>query len=477
MDVVGGIDSNCHKNIDDISSNVTQVVSATTNNIIVIEEDSAEAENEYDALFHSKRFTKWRKNCPYLYKLLFYELFDYPSATIQWLPYEQPKLDGSNSTIYRLLTGTHAAEKNELALLNVDIPNMKYDPSKQPTKYFDEDSGDYGGFGVFPISGDIQPYVRICHYGDVNKARYMPQNSFLIATCSSENLVLLFDYGKQPTKPNVDGICRPQKVLQGHTDEGFALSWHPYQEGLLLTAAHDGTMRLWNFETSSPSTLNTVTPSSNLIECKSIIQPLETYHSDTNTIDDVQWHPRHAALFGTAASDGILLISDIRSSSGASKLIKQRLPSSSSDKPSPTIQFRVKAHQGDCNSFHPLNDYALLTGSDDQTILLWDMRCLNKPVSSFLHHNGSVLQLEWCPFKSSMFSSASADSHILVWDIEINNDDPTKSSSLIFDHAGHDEQVPDLNWHYSKPGMIASVCADSSIQIWIGDAVYRAINK
>ena len=127
------------------------------------------------------------------------------------------------------------------------------------------------------------------HLGDVNKARAMPQNPFKIASFSSTNDIYLFDYSKHPSTLNPDGICRPQAVLRGHADEGFALSWHPMQPGLLLSAAQDGKMCLWNIEkTPNASPL----AATNGMECNTMIEPVETYDSQRKLVDAIQWHPR-----------------------------------------------------------------------------------------------------------------------------------------------------------------------------------------
>jgi histone-binding protein RBBP4 len=137
----------------------------------------------------------------------------------------------------------------------------------------------------------VHPYVPMYHVGDVNKARAMPQNTFKIASFSSTNDVFLFDYSKHPSKLNPDGISRPQAILRGHTDEGFALSWHPMQQGLLLTGAQDGKMCLWNLE-KMPNSSSTPTIMTNGLECNTIIEPVEIFDSERKLVDSVQWHPQ-----------------------------------------------------------------------------------------------------------------------------------------------------------------------------------------
>jgi len=82
--------------------------------------------------------------------------------------------------------------------------------------------------------------IQINHDGCINRARYLPQCPNVIATKSSNGDVLLFDYTRHPSKPDQSGKCKPDLVLQGHTEEGYGLSWNVQQAGLLLSSAGDG---------------------------------------------------------------------------------------------------------------------------------------------------------------------------------------------------------------------------------------------
>lgn len=84
---------------------------------------------------------------------------------------------------------------------------------------------------------------KIIHPGEVNKARYQPQNSNIIATMCNDGRVLIFDRTKHSSIPK--GPVNPQIELIGHTSEGFALSWNPLEAGRLVTGSNDTTVRLW----------------------------------------------------------------------------------------------------------------------------------------------------------------------------------------------------------------------------------------
>ena len=60
---------------------------------------------------------------------------------------------------------------------------------------------EFGGFGS--VSGKIEIEIKINHEGEVNRARYMPQNPCVLATKTPSSDVLVFDYTKHPSKPGI----------------------------------------------------------------------------------------------------------------------------------------------------------------------------------------------------------------------------------------------------------------------------------
>jgi histone-binding protein RBBP4 len=74
-----------------------------------------------------------------------------------------------------------------------------------------------GGFGA--VVGKIDVKIWINHEGEVNRARYMPQNPFVVATKSPSSDVFVFDVSKHPSKPTSDEV-KPQHRCRGHKKEG-----------------------------------------------------------------------------------------------------------------------------------------------------------------------------------------------------------------------------------------------------------------
>lgn len=101
-----------------------------------------------------------------------------------------------------------------------------------------------GGFGL--INERIEIELKINHEGEVNRARYMPQNPQIIATKTPSSDVLIFNIDTHPIGKEQAGDCNPELRLKGHTREGYGLSWNSNSNGYLLSSADDHTVCLWN---------------------------------------------------------------------------------------------------------------------------------------------------------------------------------------------------------------------------------------
>ncbi len=69
---------------------------------------------------------------------------------------------------------------------------------------------------------------RINHPGEVNRARFMPQNPTIIATKSPNKDVLIYDYTKHSIEPDKTGKMNPQLSLTGHEKEGIYILIYIY---------------------------------------------------------------------------------------------------------------------------------------------------------------------------------------------------------------------------------------------------------
>lgn len=150
---------------------------------------------------------------------------------------------GEDREVHRLLMGTHTSgEKPEyLQIAHISIPQLKADPED-----FDEERGEIGGYGAGKkphAEMKFEIVQRIDHPGEVNKARYMPQNPNIIATLCNNGTALIFDRTKHASQPA--GTPAPDIELKGHKNEGFGLHWNPNVEGQLATGSMDTTVKIW----------------------------------------------------------------------------------------------------------------------------------------------------------------------------------------------------------------------------------------
>lgn len=147
--------------------------------------------------------------------------------------------------MHRLLLGTHTSDNssNYLQIADVQIPK----PVAPNPDDYDEERGEIGGYGgpgdVAAIKCDI--VQKIEHPGEVNKARYQPQNPDIIATLCVDGKILIFDRTKHPLQPASPGKVNAQIELVGHKAEGFGLNWSPHEAGCLASGSEDKTMCLW----------------------------------------------------------------------------------------------------------------------------------------------------------------------------------------------------------------------------------------
>jgi histone-binding protein RBBP4 len=380
----------------------------------------------------------WKKNTPFLYDIVLTHPLEWPSLTCQWLPDKVVDEKGEYSK-QRLLLGTHTSndEKNMLIIAEVTLP-LEDTPIDART-YTQDEKSEVGGYGS--KAGNVKILQTINHQGEVNRARYMPQNPNIIATKTAEKDVFIFD--RTQHESHAESKCNPLLRLKGHTKEGYGLSWNPHTEGLVLSGSDDGLICLWNIEHGTKSNKQ--------------LKATQTFSGhNEEVVESVAFHGFHANIFGSCSDDKTVMIWDMRSSD-------TRKPSQS-----------VTAHQSEvnCISFNPYNEFLLLSGSADKTVGLWDLRNLTKKLHSFKSHADQIYCVEWSPFCETVFASGGGDRRVNIWDISKINDpqDPEDAEDgppeLLFIHGGHTDKIADFSWNPNDNWVMASAADDNILQIW-----------
>ncbi|KAF8131649.1 WD40-repeat-containing domain protein [Boletus edulis] len=404
-------------------------------------EDDLAAEEENKLI--NEEYKTWKKNAPYLYDLVITHALDWPSLTCQWFA-DKESPPNKSYTVHRLLLGTHTSGQAQdyLQIATVHIPKRDGPlADKLDRSDYDDERGELGGHTIAP-QPRIQIIQKINHAGEVNRARYMPQNPDLIATKAISGEVFIFDRTKHSSEPERGGVCRPDIKLVGQTKEGFGLAWNPVKGGHILGASEDMTVCLWD--------VNSYTKARNTIE------PTTIYKGHTSVVGDVDWHPTRENVFASVGDDKLLLLWDTRSPA------------------EPTT--KVQAHDREilACAFNPAQESLLITGSADKTIALHDIRNTSKRVHIFESHTDEVLHLTWSPHVASVFASASSDRRINIWDLaqvgveQTPDDQEDGPPELMFIHGGHTARPSDFCW---APGVgeqwtAASASEDNIVMIW-----------
>lgn len=311
----------------------------------------------------------------------------WPTLTTQWFP-DVKDVEGQNYRTHRLLLGTHTSDDspNYLQIADVQIPKSV---SPNPDDY-NEETGEIGGYGKSADVAGLKCEIvhKIEHPGEVNKARYQPQNPDIIATLCVDGKILIFDRTKHPNEPVTQGKIIPQIELVGHKMEGFGLNWSPHEEGCLASGSEDTTMCLWDLK--------------KLEADMKVLKPTRQYKHHTQIVNDVQYHPISKNFIGSVSDDLTLQIVDTRNPETDKAAVVAR-----------------RGHLDAINAlaFNPNQEVLVATASADKTIGIWDLRNMSEKVHTLEGHNDAVTSLSWHPTEAGILGSASYDRRIIFWDL------------------------------------------------------------
>ncbi|KAL2172550.1 hypothetical protein VTG60DRAFT_5304 [Thermothelomyces hinnuleus] len=400
----------------------------------------------------NEEYKTWKKNSPFLYDMILSTALEWPTLTTQWFP-DVKDVPDKNCTVHRLLIGTHTAEgkPNYLQIAELELPKIGH---PNPRDY-DEERGEIGGYGGKASSGE--PAVikfnitqKIDHPGEVNKARYQPQNPDIIATLAVDGKVLIYDRTKHSLTPT--GTPNPQIELVGHKEEGFGLSWNPHEAGCLASGSEDKTVLLWDLKTIQGS--------------GKTLKPSRRYTHHSHIVNDVQYHPMVKHWIGTVSDDLTLQIIDVRRPDTTKAAVVAR-----------------DGHSDAINalSFNPRTEFLIATASADKTIGIWDMRNLKQKIHTLEGHVDAVTSVAWHPTEISILGSGGYDRRVLFWDLSRAGEEQTPEDEedgppeLLFMHGGHTNHLADFSWNLNDRWLVCSAAEDNLLQVWkVADSIVNS---
>ena len=341
-----------------------------------------------------------------------------------------------------VVAGTQAdvSEKNKLIVMkwsNLQRTNRDgLDDEEEGYKLEDdEDEDDDEG------NNDEDPeleFKMIKHPGGVNRVRAMPQMSALVSTWSDEGTVHVWNIHSELEALEGRGVAaggKPVHTFSGHESEGFAMGWNPHQVGQLITGDSTGTSFLW-----SPDTAGTWS------------QEICSVWRDNGAVEDIEFRRigcvnTFALCGGVGGKVGIMDTRNLKK-----------------------IATEFVAHDGDTNvlSWNPIVGQLLLTGGDDGTFKVWDVRATGRgALANFKWHRGPVTSVDWHPTDEAVLAVSSADDTTSIWDMSVEEDTNETSNDdenyfppqLLFLHMGQ-KSVKEIKFHKQLPGVIVSTAFD-----------------
>lgn len=403
------------------------------------------------------RYRYWKKNTPFLYDYLVTHPLVWPSLTVQFfpdlelsnesdVPYKSDTRADEGSAMQRLLVGTFTLGQS---IDNISILKFPYysdlnrDVSVERLDFNQEKEE----FELTKLPKKrISVLQKINHLGDVNRARYMPQNPDVLASCNNIGDTVIYDRTKHANFKNLlvgdaSSISKPQIRLHGANQAAkdiFALDWNSNKEGIIATGRVDGEINVFDLRKQLRSK-----------EQQDIYADV-VYENDGFGINDIKWMPQHDSMLIFADEKGAIQMHDTR--------IKE----------SDRVIFAHKSSEVGVNSIsvNPVNSYFLASGDSNGRIEVWDIRKFGSPTCSSIItilelHSSPITQLKWHNRYHNILASSSNDLLVKIFGL-----DREENEGLIFNHGGHMLGVNDFDWSLHDDWMIASVSDDNSLQVW-----------
>ena len=166
--------------------------------------------------------------------------------------------------------------------------------------------------------------------------------------------------------------------------------------------------------------------------------------------NDIKFHPRLPATLATAATNGAVVLWNLEQKGpGYMRVLKDHAR---------TVN-RVCWHRSDA--------HILLSGSQDGSVKLWDVRT-KASSSTFRLRAEQVRDVQFSPFHSSWFAAAYESGMVRIWDAR-------RPAHAAFRLHAHNGLVMALDWHPSERGTLATGGRDRNIHVWnLGGCLARA---
>ncbi|XP_041354220.1 peroxisomal targeting signal 2 receptor-like [Gigantopelta aegis] len=236
-------------------------------------------------------------------------------------------------------------------------------------------------------------------------------NENVVVTAAGDGSVLVWDTAQ---------LKGPIRAFKEHTKEVNSVDWSlTRNENLVLSGSWDHTIKLWDLQNS---------------------QSLNTFSGHEYIVYNVAWSPHIPGCFVSASGDCTLRLWDARGGQFPTTVIP--------------------AHDGEiltCD-WCKYDQNLLFSGSVDGLIRGWDLRDTTKPVCELKGHQYAVRRIRTSPFVKTMLASCSYDFTVRIWDF-------SRPEALeVVSH--HTEFVYGLDFNIHVPGQLADCGWDEFLRVY-----------
>ena len=272
--------------------------------------DDAEFQKKTD-----KAHKTWKKNSSLLYDLVMIQVLETPSLTVQWLPETRPVPGYPDFVEHRFLIGTYSSTiAQEEVVERTEKRGRKPAPRAVPRDYLieagvqfprsigetreDMNTEERAENNELYKQAQVDVIGKYGHQGEVNRARYLPQNPRIIATKSGGDggELYLFDLdalGDRLLTNKAEFSADHYVTLRGHTKEGYGLCWNERKAGYLLSGSYDHRVCVWD----------AVGGESKVRGKEKQLDPLNTFNGHSDYVADVAWSPHEDSVFYSVGDD------------------------------------------------------------------------------------------------------------------------------------------------------------------------------
>ncbi|PYI26938.1 hypothetical protein BP00DRAFT_354760 [Aspergillus indologenus CBS 114.80] len=176
---------------------------------------------------------------------------------------------------------------------------------------------------------------------------------------------------------------------------------------------------------------------------------LSARHKDQLTVRDVKWsHGEHDQIIATAVANGRIVVYD---------LYRTGLE---------CCRFQGHSRQVHRLAFNPYHSSWLLSGSQDSSIRMWDLRAASAErgvlvcgsTESFNGNSDAIRDIRWSPTDRVLFATATDSGAIQLWDCR-------KTSAPLMRITAHDRPCYSVDWHPDGKHLVSGG-TDRQVKVW-----------